>query len=80
MLVSTETTTRIQGALQDAQQATRKIETLTSSHKQSRRATNSHLNRAELIVDELKKKTEEVQELERCMEYMKWLALVEDLR
>ncbi|XP_033630569.1 RAD50-interacting protein 1-like isoform X1 [Asterias rubens] len=77
--VSTETPTRIQGALQEAQQATWKIETLTSSHKQSRRAINSHLNRAELIVDELDKKTEEVQELERCMEYMKWLALVEDL-
>ncbi|XP_038064366.1 RAD50-interacting protein 1-like isoform X2 [Patiria miniata] len=77
--VSTETPTRIQGALQGAERAMQQMESLTTSNKQSRRATNSHLNRAEPMVQELRQMTEKVQELERCMEYMKWLALVEEL-
>ncbi|XP_022095559.1 RAD50-interacting protein 1-like isoform X2 [Acanthaster planci] len=77
--VSHETPTRIQEALREAESAVHQLESLTTSNKQSRRSANSHLHRAKPMVQELRQMTEKVQELERCMEYMKWLALVEDL-
>ncbi|XP_072036444.1 RAD50-interacting protein 1-like isoform X2 [Amphiura filiformis] len=77
--VSSATPSRIQSALREAELATGRIDSLAASHKKTRRDVQSHLNQVEPYVQQLDDLTKQVQELEKCMEYMKWLAMVEQL-
>ncbi|XP_030840743.1 RAD50-interacting protein 1 isoform X2 [Strongylocentrotus purpuratus] len=76
---STEAPSRIQSALLEATAATERLDDLTADYKQTRRLVTSQVTQAEPMVTHLVGLTNQVQELERCMEYLKWMAMVEDL-
>eukprot|EP00057_Strongylocentrotus_purpuratus_P024042 XP_011678516.1 PREDICTED: RAD50-interacting protein 1 isoform X1 [Strongylocentrotus purpuratus] len=76
---STEAPSRIQSALLEATAATERLDDLTADYKQTRRLVTSQVTQAEPMVTHLVGLTNQVQELERCMEYLKWMAMVEEL-
>lgn len=76
---STEVPSRIQSALLEATTATERLDELTADFKQTRRSVTSHVTQAEPMVSHLTELTQQVKELERSLEYMKWMAMVEEL-
>ncbi|XP_063961152.1 RAD50-interacting protein 1-like isoform X1 [Lytechinus pictus] len=76
---STEAPSRIQSALIEATAATERLDDLAADYKQTRRLVTSHVTQAEPMVTHLVGLTSQIQELERCMEYLKWMAMVEEL-
>ncbi|XP_071500381.1 RAD50-interacting protein 1-like isoform X1 [Diadema antillarum] len=76
---NTEAPSRIQTALLEATTATEQLDKLSSDYKQTRRSVTSHLTQAEPMVTHFAGLTRQVQALERCLEYMKWMAMVEEL-
>ncbi|XP_033119511.1 RAD50-interacting protein 1-like [Anneissia japonica] len=74
-----ETPSKIQKVLQDASIAKEHVEVLAQQHLQVKEDVVSHLEKCLPLMDTLTSMLKKVKDLEKCMQYMKWLALVNNL-
>ncbi|KAJ8021540.1 RAD50-interacting protein 1 [Holothuria leucospilota] len=78
-VASAEVPTEIRKALGEAESSINRIDEINLEYKQVRRAVTGQLTKVEPMVEDLTEMVEKVKVLERSLEYIKWLMLVEEL-
>lgn len=79
-MATAEIPTEIRKALTEADSSITRIDEITLEYKQVRRGVTGQLTDVEPMVEGLKEMVSKVRVLERSLDYIKWLMLVEELR